>query len=228
MRTIDCGVPAAAGSTLATPDDVCRTTKNLCAVAPGTPIPPNITTTVTQQQQPDGTWRQLSVNCAATAGTAGPPPVTAAAVRQEVIRLLAPVPVGVAPRDGPTLVNMQTVFWADTAADRDLAQVTILGQQVAIRIHFARMDWDFGDGATGSAATPGAAYVDGVCSTAQCPGFFGHVYAVRSHVTATVAVSWTAEFAVAGAGWEPIPGSVTGPAASHPVTVVEARSVLVR
>lgn len=144
------------------------------------------------------------------------------------MKLLPAVAVGVAPADGPTLVNIDTLFWADTPTDRPLGPLTVLGQAVQIRIHVVRMDWEFGDGATGSSPTPGRPYIAGACDTAQCPGFFSHPYTTTGPVTVRATVTWTAQFAVAGGTFEPIPGTVTGPASTHPVTIVQGRSVLVR
>ncbi len=137
--------------------------------------------------------------------------------------------IGVAPPGGKTLVNLQTVLWADTPADRSLGAVTLLGTyRVALRVHVQRVAWAFGDGATEVAGSPGLPYRKGEhCTTVTCPGHFGHVYATTGTMTITEQVTWSGQYSVNGGAWQDVAGTVDGPAATAQVTVLQARGVLV-
>lgn len=65
------------------------------------------------------------------------------------------------------------------------------------------------------------------CDTRLCPGYFGHVYADTGGMRVTARVSWVGRYRVDGGAWQPIPGTVTGPATSTGIRIVEARGVLV-
>lgn len=226
-KWIDCGPPGGRGRVLADIDPACRGAINTCANQQATDAAGrSLTTMVELRQNPDGSWTVASTNCAVVVG---PATVTPEMARQEVLRLVPRPAVGVAPPSGRSLVNIQTVLWADTAADRPLGTVTLLGHRVALRVHVQQVAWDFGDGATATATTPGKAYdsAGDPCRTKLCPSYFGHVYATTGTMTVTARVTWSGQFQVDGGTWQDIAGPVTGPAANTPVTVVEARGVLV-
>lgn len=227
VRTLDCGPASTSGSGESADTQGCGFAKNTCALAAGTTAPPDSVIVLTQQFV-GGQWLRTNVDCAAVPGTAGPPPVTAAMVREQVVKLLPPVALAMAPDDSPTLVNIQTIVWAPTPTDRDLGPVTVLGQPVAIRIHFDHATYDYGDHTTATVTTPGTAWTPGACTTAQCPTFHGHTYTTADTTTATATITWTATYTVATGPTQPIPGTLDGPTTTHPVTIVEARSVLVR
>lgn len=203
----------------------CQGAANACLRPP---LAPPDNAAIVQQQQPDGTWRQTGVDCD---GNGAPDAliVTAAMVRQQVVRLLPPVAVGVAPATGPTLVNLETIFWSPTSATRQLGPVTILGQRVAITIRFDHATYDYGDGTTATADSPGTAWTDDLCDTAQCPTLDGHTYTQPADaVTASSTITWTAGFTVGGGAEQPIPGTIDGPTSDHDLQVLEGRSVIVR
>lgn len=217
-RTITCDLTGAISAECAGAAASCMRP----APAPSVPV-----ARVEEQQAPDGSWRQTGVTCNAYANDALA--VTPDMVRQEVLRLLPTVPIGVAPADGPTLVNMETIFWAPTPAQRQLGPVSILGQPVAITIRFDHAAYDFGDGTSATTRSPGTPWSRAVCSTPQCPTLDGHTYLrAADRVTTRSTVSWTASFSVAGGAAQPIPGTVDGPTATHDLQVLEGRSVLVR
>lgn len=217
-RTITCDLTG----TITAP---CQGAANACLRPP---LAPPDNAAIVQQQQPDGTWRQTGVDCD---GNGAPDAliVTAAMVRQQVVRLLPPVEVGVAPATGPTLVNLETIFWSPTPATRQLGPVTILGQRVAITIRFDHATYDYGDGTTATVDTPGTAWTEGACDTAQCPTLDGHTYTQPADaVTASSTITWTASFTVGGGAEQPIPGTIDGPTSDHDLQVLEGRSVIVR
>ena len=150
-------------------------------------------------------------------------------VKQAIEKLVPKPSVGIAPPGGRTLVNEQTVLWADTPADRNLGTVTLLRIfRVGLRVHVDHVDWDFGDGHTDVTATPGAPYEKGEhCKEVTCPGHYGHIYATTGDMTVGAQVSWTGQYAVNGGAWQDIDGTVTGPQQTAQVGVIEARGVLV-
>ena len=217
-RTLTCNLSGAVSA-------ACQGAADACLRPP---LAPPTNAVVTQEQQPDGSWRQTGVDCDGD-GANDALAVTAAMVRQEVVRLLPPVAVGVAPANGPTLVNFETIFWSPTPAQRELGPVTILGQRVAITIRFDHATYDYGDGTTETVDGPGAAWTPEVCSTAQCPTLQGHTYTEpAASVTARSTVTWTATFTVGNGAAQPIPGTVDGPTSAHTLQVLEGRSVIVR
>lgn len=157
------------------------------------------------------------------------PVINVTALRQQAIRLLPAVQIGAA-WSTTALVNAQTILWADTNTSRGLGTVTVLGQQVALRVSFRDASWDFGDGQRATAATPGKPYDQqhDPCRTPQCPHYFGHTYTQTGALTITLTVTWHAEFSLdGGASWTDIAGDITGPVTRHALDVKQARGILV-
>jgi hypothetical protein len=230
---VDCGSPRVAGQARPNLGDVCGQVRLLCDVATVKQLPrdPKLTTTGTEQRTPDGTWRFIGTGCfasiAAPQGTAVPQ-VTAAAVLREVRRLVPHPKVGIAPPGGATLVNIQTLLWADTPVDRSLGPVTLLGHRIDLRVRVARVDWEFGDGTGDTTSTPEPKYDPGAgCRTVTCPGYWGHVYVATGAMQISATVTWSGRYRVDGGAWLAIPDTVTGPAMTADVTVRQARGVLV-
>ncbi len=149
-------------------------------------------------------------------------------VRAQAERLLPLPQIGVAPTDGTSLVNIQTILWVDTASDRELGTVNLLGRNVSIAAHLERIDWRFGDGATDSSDGPGRAYTDSdPCDTVLCPGYFGHMYRTTGHPEVTAILTWSGTYRVGGGPPEPIPGTVSTDAQPTQLRIVESRSELV-
>lgn len=170
-------------------------------------------------------WILQSVWCPAAA-TPGPDP---AALRDQVLRLLPDVSIGTAPQ-GSSLVNIQTILWAATAARRSLGIVRIVGQTVRLRLDFDHAAWQFGDGQTQTTTSPGARYdaARHACRTALCPGYFGHTYTQPAPDTISLTVFWHATFSLDGSTWTAVdPAPLAGPSAASPITIREARAVLV-
>jgi hypothetical protein len=149
-------------------------------------------------------------------------------VYAEALRLVPPVGIESAPPSGLTLVNLETLFWADTATDRSLGTVALLGHQVSISVHVDSVLWQFGDGESATSSGPGRRYgPEDHCRTAQCPGWFGHTYVKTGAFTVTATVNWSGSYRVDGGSVQPIAGTVRGPGASVALVVKQARAVLV-
>jgi hypothetical protein len=117
-----------------------------------------------------------------------------------------------------TLVNLETYFWCGDDAGRgcDLIgegerTVTLLGQPVRIRPRIVGFDWDFGDGA----------------GTRVDAGRAAHTYDRAGAVNVTLTLTWTADYAVAGAGFQAIGDTTTTTSPPRTLPVREAEAVIV-
>lgn len=174
-----------------------------------------------------GPWISGDYWCPQTQGQAAAP--DAATIRDRVVRLLPSVAIGTTD-DHVSLVNIQTLFWADTADRRSLGTVQVTGHRVWLRIEFDSASWDFGDGARDTAAVPGRVYDDvgAPCRTKLCPDYYGHVYRTVGEMTVRLRVSWRASWSLDGSHFTAVgPGPITGPEASYRLTIEQARGVLV-
>ncbi|MBS1675652.1 MAG: hypothetical protein JSS74_16995 [Actinobacteria bacterium] len=103
---------------------------------------------------------------------------------------------------------------------------TILGRTLTIRFTPVGYAFDYGDGEQRTTTTAGTSWKD--AGQAQfTPTDTSHVYTQPGTFTATVVTSYTAEIDL-GAGWIPIAGTLTGPAASQQIRVVKAHTALVQ
>jgi hypothetical protein len=176
---------------------------------------------------PDGHTVSIT-HCRVPTSKVRSPQVTGDMARQEAEKLLPHPRIGTAPIGPVTLVNIETVLWVDTPANRVLGTVTLLGHRVSLRAHVERVDWNFGDDSTDTTPTPGKAYTNAdPCKTVDCPDYFGHTYVHTGRVTIAAELTWTGQFRVDGGVWQAIPGTVTAPATSAAIHVKEARGILV-
>jgi hypothetical protein len=202
----------------------------------GTPIPcyvtvlgvetkvPAATYATFQRSGPNAPWVLVDKYCPGAPDLQPSPE----ALREQAIRLLPAVPVGGSAVPN-TLVQFETITWADTAAQRTLGPVSVVGRQVWIRIQFEHANWDYGDGEHEQRATPGLPYPSaGVCRTRVCSRYDGHVYTAGGNVTVRLAVTWTASFSLDGTTFASITGDpITGPTTTLNYIVHTAHSVLV-
>ena len=117
-----------------------------------------------------------------------------------------------------TLVNLETYFWCGDAAGRgctDIGEgertVTLLGQQVRIRPRIVDYAWDFGDGTTQRITSGKAA----------------HTYRHADPARITVTLTWTADYALAGAGFQPVGDTTTTTSPPRVLPVREAQAIIV-
>ncbi len=228
-KTVNCGRPRASRADVHDSWNIaeCGANEKACLLAdPATGKPKPVDAVGLLQQDPaTKAWTLQSVWCPANST----PVPDLNTIYDEVVKLLPAVPIAAVPPNHRTLVNIQTIVWAQTAADRDLGTVRVVGLPVHLRLHFDHGDWVFGDGSTDTAHTPGQPFTQAdYCNTAQCPGFYGHTYTSTGRMTLELAVSWTAEYSLDGAHWNPVSGAaLQGPRTSAALTVLQARSELV-
>lgn len=239
IETVDCGRVKVGMILENSPNHFCAAVQGSCSVQSRAQAPtdPKATTVGFLQQGPSGTWELNGFDCNVVPGTGPPPPpqVTPFDAYAAVLRLVPSPAIGAAPGKGRTLVNMQTIFWVNSAADQSLGPVTLLGHQVGLRIHATATAWAFGDGITDTSAGLGRPYTaaDG-CGDAICAGYFGHTYASTGAMRISATVTWAGEFSVDGGPWRGIANPATGantvdgPAATRPIAVIQARGVLVQ
>jgi hypothetical protein len=131
------------------------------------------------------------------------------------------------PKGNTTLVNLKTFYKVNWAArgfepgEIDLVDpATMFGYRVEIRPKLVSYVYRFGDGASeGPTTSPGGVYPDGdIVHTYRKPGTY----------TSRVDVTFGADFRINGGAWIAIPDTVTVPQPGTPITVKEARGVLVR
>ena len=165
-----------------------------------------------------GASTHLGIVCLAPADVAGLAPITPAMVRREMQRLEWPgARLEVQPPDGQTLINFETNFF--TGNDRPTTQtVTLLGQRVEIEARPTEYTWEFGDGATVTTSSPGAAYPDLDVT---------HTYADPGRVAPSVATTYTGRYRINHDAWQQIPGSLTVPGESVSLRVRSASPHLV-
>lgn len=126
--------------------------------------------------------------------------ITPAMVRREFERLDWPTSeLQLQPPDGQTLINFDTNFFTDNTTPTTRT-VTLLGQQVEIEATPSEYTWDFGDGASQTTSSPGAAYPDLDVT---------HEYASEGRVSPSVATTYQGRYRINGGGWQPIPGTLT-------------------
>jgi hypothetical protein len=226
-KVIECGPPQVSGQLRPAPGDRCGQVHNICDVASVTNLPtdPSITTQVTLERQPDGTWRQVGLDCSVKTAE---PQVTPLLVREQARKLVPHPGIGIAPPGGATLVNIQTLLWLNTPANQRLATVSLLGHHVTIRVHIERIDWTFGDGHTDTTSSPQRKYDPAdSCHTTTCPSYWGHTYTNTGTMTIAATITWSGRYQIDGGAPQDIAGAVTSPATNTTVTVRQARGILV-
>lgn len=224
-KTVDCG-PRQIDPPPALPGPSCTQIAEDCALAAGEAAAPNTTTVMFLTKQTNGTWYIDSYDC--TYATTARPAVPATDARAEVIRLLPRPAIGTGPPGGVTLVNIQTLFWLDTAATRNLGTVTLLGHAVTIKTTVDHVSWRFGDGSTATITGPGKPYTSAnPCTTKLCPDYDGHIYRRDGTMTVTATATWTARYRVDNGPWQSLPAPINGTPSAITLTVKQARAILV-
>ncbi|HVE62692.1 MAG TPA: PKD domain-containing protein, partial [Mycobacteriales bacterium] len=122
-----------------------------------------------------------------------------------------------APRDGG-VVNLETIFHADTPPTFEVPVGPILGFDVTITAHATSYRWEWGDGTTSTTATPGAPYPARDVT---------HVYRRPGRFAVRVIATYRGTYTVDGSAPQPIEGTVAVPGPAVTLQVREARAQLV-
>ncbi|MBB6628592.1 hypothetical protein H5V45_14800 [Nocardioides sp. KIGAM211] len=155
--------------------------------------------------------------CPAEGTPVAPAQITNALVLRALRRIDLPgSELVVQPPGGTTLVNFETNFY--TEQGEFTRTVRLLGRRVDLRIWPSRFRWEFGDGASLSSESAGAAYPDLEIT---------HDYARKGVVSPSVDTTYAAEFRVDGGPWRQVTGTVTIAGAPAQLEVTTARPVLV-
>jgi hypothetical protein len=114
-----------------------------------------------------------------------------------------------------SFVRLETYFWCGDSA-RGCAEigerertVDLLGQSVRIRPRIVAYEWRFGDGA-------------GVRTSATR---VAHTYDHAGSMAVSVTLTWTADYAVGGGGFQPVDGTTTTTSPVRVLPVDEAQAV---
>jgi hypothetical protein len=226
-KTFDCGRVTRASDVLGRWNPECGSPKPCSMTDPTDPTKQIPTDTyATMQKAADGTWSIVASFWCPSNATPMP---DAGAIRDQVIKLLPAVPVGVI-HPHLSLVNVQEILWAPTTATKDLGTVTVITTPVRVKLAFEHADWDFGDNTTATTTQPGKIYhPEDPCPTAQCPDYFGHTYTNTGPKTITLTITWTGQYSTNnGQTWTTITGGpLTSPTTTATITLHQARAVLI-
>ena len=172
-------------------------------------------------------WQPVAYTCDPSALPGSAPSLSLADI-QEAFHLTpwATASVISNPPNQKTLVNLRTFFRVEFAdagfgpGEVDtLDPGAMLGNNVQIRPRIASITYTYGDGQTLTTTSLGGKYPDGDVI---------HTYRIRGTVNTQVSITWTADVRVNGSDWFPIGDTATVTSAPNPLTILEARAVLVR
>lgn len=170
-------------------------------------------------ERPDGTWDPLYSQCFGRPPTAADAPaatVTPALVLTALRRIGLPAVQARTQPQEKTLVNFETIFYAEPQTFS--RTITLLGQSVDVEARPARYVWHHGDGTSAATTTPGAPYPSKAVT---------HEYTdAHRTVDASVDVVYAARFRVAGGAWQDIAETVTISGPSTSLRISEATPVL--
>jgi len=186
-----------------------------CASARTCDLPRQLRYTVWARRLPETAWGLIGTTCLGPE-EAPRPVVTPDLVLREVRRIGLPaLQIQVQPA-GATLVNFDTIFYAEP--EPFARTVQLLGYSVDVEATPATYGWSFGDGATATTDGPGAPYPSKDVM---------HAYASADVVERpSVDVTYEIRFSVDGGEWQSIDETVTAAGPSVGVEVKEAAPAL--
>lgn len=126
--------------------------------------------------------------------------------------------------DGWAVIGLSTNF-VSSAVPHTLSG-TVLGSPADVRFTPVVWHWDFGDGESRSARSPGAPWVElGVGEFAETAT--SHRFRERGTFAVTLRVEFEAQYRIGDGSWTPIPGTLALDAPPLTVLARSARTVLV-
>lgn len=143
-----------------------------------------------------------------------------------VLRAFQAVPLpeatlSIQPPGGKTLVGLETIL--STEAAPFTRRVTLLGQQVDLRIRARSFTWTHGDATSQTTDWAGKTWSDDQPDIGR---YITHTYEHTGEVQPAVRVVWEADYRVGGGAWQPVNGTVTRQGSPATLRVVEAEPVL--
>lgn len=126
--------------------------------------------------------------------------------------------------NGWGVVGLDTNFF--TVGTPQVVPGTLLGRPASVRFTPVAFVWDYGDGTTRRASTPGGAW-EALRLREFDPTPGSHVYRARGDYLASLAVEYAAEYSWGASAFTPIAGTVSASAGTIPVRIVTESTVLV-
>lgn len=171
-------------------------------------------------------WATVGTTCASDVAPGARPTLTMADIKEAFLRTPWSKPqISSQPAGNKTLVNLKTFYavrWTPEGFEpKEVDKAVLRGIPVSIRPKLVGFTYVFGDGGSlGPTASPGGVYPDGDVT---------HVYSRPGTFPVRVNTTFGADFSLDGGGnWDEIPSTVTVPGPATPVSVREARAVLVQ
>lgn len=130
---------------------------------------------------------------------------------------IEPSTLAVQPPDGQTLVNLDTIAYAED--EPRVLNTTLFGIPVSIRAVPDIYTWHWGDGTSSRGTDPGAPYPNHTVA---------HAYSAPGTATISLTTTWRGQFRLPGdTTWRDVPGQATTTSQSPPIEIREARTRLV-
>ncbi|RPF19503.1 hypothetical protein EDD34_0052 [Myceligenerans xiligouense] len=143
--------------------------------------------------------------------------IPAAAARAFRNMTIEPSSLAVQPPDGWTLVNLDTIAYAED--EPRMVDTTLFGVPVSIRAVPDTYTWNWGDGTSATGPDPGGPYPDHTVA---------HAYLAPGKATITLTTTWRGQFRLPGDQiWRDVAGQATTVTQSPPIEIREARTRLV-
>ncbi|MBO0609455.1 PKD domain-containing protein [Myceligenerans salitolerans] len=143
--------------------------------------------------------------------------IPAAAARAFQNMTIEPSALAVQPPDGWTLVNLDTIAYAENQSQ--VLDTDLFGIPVSIRAVPETYTWSWGDGTSSTGADPGAPYPNHTIA---------HAYTAPGTAVITLRTTWRGQFRLSSdAAWRDVPGQAITTSQSPPIEIREARTRLV-
>ncbi|CAO1650411.1 PKD domain-containing protein [Salinibacterium sp. NYA9b] len=122
------------------------------------------------------------------------------------------------------IVGLDTNFYATTSAH--VVDGTLFGGTAQVRFTPTSYNWDYGDGTTSTLGTAGTTWAKSKIAEFD-PTPTSHVFEEPGNYTISLAVTYAAEYRVAGSSWQNVVGTLTIVAPPLTATAGHATTVLV-
>ena len=142
----------------------------------------------------------------------------------DIAHFIPTAPIDSMEPNGWAIIGLDTNFWA--TSDTHTVDGTLLDLPAQVRFTPIAWHWDYGDGTTRTATTPGATWAASRLKEFD-PTPTSHVFETKGSYTIALWVDYTAAYRLGTSGWTPIPGSLRLRANDLTVTTWHVKTVLV-